>query len=78
MKTNITVRLDAELLREVKVLAARRATSISAMLESELEKAVRRDKAYDAAKQRSLARMARSPDLGWSPPVSRGELHERS
>ena len=59
MKTNVTVSVDTALLREVKVLAARTGTSISAMLSGALEKAVREDKAYEAAKQRSLARLSK-------------------
>ena len=37
MKTNITLKLDAELLREARVLAAEEDTSISAMLAAKLE-----------------------------------------
>jgi hypothetical protein len=41
MKTNITLKLDAALLREVRVLAAEEGTSISAMLAARLEQIVR-------------------------------------
>lgn len=77
MKTNVTVSLDAGLLRDVKVLAARRGTSISALLADALEQAVRSETAYAAAKERAVARLERGTDLGWTPPASRGELHER-
>ncbi len=77
MNTNVTVSLDAELLRDVKVLAARRGTSISALLGEQLEQAVRADKGYDAAKRRALARLGEAVDLGWQAPSSREELHER-
>lgn len=77
MKTNITLKLDADLVREAKVLAAHRGTSVSSLLASELEALVRRKKAYDAAKRRALARLKKSFDLGWSPPRSRQILHER-
>lgn len=77
MNTNVTVSLDAALLREVKVLAARRGTSISGLLGEQLEQAVRADKGYEAAKQRALARLGEAADLGWEAPATRGELHER-
>lgn len=77
MKTNVTVSLDADLLREVKVLAAKRGTSISAMLTEELEKAVRHEQEYETAMRRALARLDRGADLCWSRPSSRDELHER-
>ncbi|MBI5018112.1 MAG: ribbon-helix-helix protein, CopG family [Deltaproteobacteria bacterium] len=77
MRTNITVSLDAALLREVKVLAARRGTSISALLSGQLEMAVREDQAYESAKQRALSRLGKESDLGWQKPSSRDALHER-
>jgi predicted transcriptional regulator len=77
MKANVTVSLDADLLREVKVLAAQRGTSISALLTEQLEKAVRREQEYEPAMRRALARLDRGADLCWSRPSSRDELHER-
>jgi Ribbon-helix-helix protein, copG family len=77
MKTNITLKLDADLLREVRVMAAQEGTSISALLAARLEKMVRERKAYDGARRRALARLKQGLDLRWSPPRSRDELHER-
>jgi len=77
MKTNITLKLDADLLREARVLAAEEDTSISALLASRLEQIVRERKAYNKARQRALARLSKGMDLRWSPPRSREELHER-
>ena len=77
MKANITLRLDADLIREAKVLAAQRGTSVSRMLAEQLEELVRRDKDYVAAQRRALARLEKGVDLGWQPPGSRDELHER-
>ncbi len=77
MKTNITLRLDADLLREVRILAATEGTSISALLTERLEKMVRERKAYDGARRRALARLKEGFDLRWRPPESRDELHER-
>ena len=74
MKTNLTLRVDSDLIREAKVLAA---TSVSRLLAQQLEELVRRDRSYEAARRRALSRLARGYDLGWTRPESRDELHER-
>jgi hypothetical protein len=76
-KTNVTLTIDAKLLREVRVLAAEEGTSVSALLRDRLEDLVRRRKDYDAARRRALARLRSGYDLQWTPPRSRDELHER-
>lgn len=78
MKTNLTLQLDADLIREAKVLAAKQGTSVSRLLADQLEALVRRDKGYERAKRRALTRMDHGFDIGWTPSVLRGELHERS
>ena len=77
MKNNITLKIDADLLREAKVMAAQEDTSISALLSRELENMVRRRKGYVKARKRALARLREGWNLGWTPPRSREELHER-
>jgi hypothetical protein len=77
MKTNVTLKLDADLLREARVLAAEEDTSISAMLAARLEQIVRERKAYHRARKRALARLREGMDLRWTPAHSRDELHER-
>jgi len=77
MKTNITLKLDAALLREIRVLAAEEGTSISALLAARLEQIVRERKTYERARRRALARLREGLDLRWTPPRSRDELHER-
>jgi hypothetical protein len=77
MKTNITLKLDSGLLREVKVLAAQDGTSISALLTARLEQMVRERKSYDQARRRALARLHEGLNLHWTRPRSRDELHER-
>lgn len=76
MKTNITLKLDSNLLREIRVLAAEEGTSVSALLTDRLEQIVRERKAYDRARKRALARLREGLDLHWIPPRSRDELHE--
>jgi hypothetical protein len=77
MKANVTLKLDAALLREIRVLAAEEGTSISALLAARLEEIVRERKTYERARKRALARLREGLDLQWTPPRSRDELHER-
>jgi hypothetical protein len=77
MKTNVTLRLDSDLLQEARVLAARQGTSVSRLMAEHLEELVRKDRDYERAERRALARLDKGYDLGWTPPASRDELHER-
>jgi hypothetical protein len=77
VKTNITLKLDASLLREMRILAAEEGTSISAMLSARLEQIVSERKGYERSRRRALARLRDGMHLGWSPPRSRDELYER-
>lgn len=77
MKTNITLKLDSELLRQIKVLAAENGTSISSMLTEKLEQILRERREYSQARRRALARLREGMSLHWTPPHSRDELHER-
>lgn len=77
MKTNVTLKLDAGLLREARIMAAEQGSSISALLAAQLEKVVRERKDYEKAKRKALALMRKGFDWGYKPPASRDELHER-
>lgn len=77
MKVNVTLRLDGDLLREARVMAAQQGTSVSRLLANRLEQLVRDQKAYEVARRRALARLRQGFDLGWTAPRSRDELHER-
>jgi hypothetical protein len=77
MKTNITLKVDSALLREIRILAAEEGTSISALLAARLEKIVEERKTYNRSRRRALARLREGFDLRWTPPRSRDELHER-
>ena len=76
-KTNVTLKLDRDLLREVRIMAAEKDTSISALLTVHLQKIVKNRGGYEEAKNRVVARMRKGYDLGFTPPKSRDELHER-
>jgi len=77
MKTNVTLKIDTDLLRDARILAAEEGTSVSAMLAVRLEQAVRERQGYNQARRRAVARLQKGFDLHWTPPRSRDELHER-
>lgn len=77
MKTNITLKVDSDLLREVRILAAEKDSSVSALLAEQLERLVRERKAYERSRRNALARLREGFQLKWKPPRSRQELHER-
>jgi hypothetical protein len=77
MKTNITLKLDSDILREIRILAAEEGSSISGLLAAKLQEIVRERKGYARAQRRALARLRKGADLGWTRPASRDELHER-
>ena len=61
------------------VVAAKRETSISALLTASLQEIVRHEDEYESAMTRALARARRGYDLGTGGNlrIQRGELHER-
>ena len=63
-RRNLTVQLDEETIRQAKVLAARRGTSISGLVARELELLVARDARYEEAQRRAVELMAESPARG--------------
>lgn len=77
MKTNVTLKIDSDLLREARVLAAEEGTSISALLAGQLQRIVQERTRYDQARRRALARLRNGFNLQWKRPRSRDELHER-
>ncbi|MGD0829466.1 MAG: hypothetical protein ABR907_00890 [Terracidiphilus sp.] len=77
MKSNITLKIESDLLREARVLAAEEGSSISAMLAARLEQAIRERSGFDHARRNAIARLRSGFDLRWTPSRSRGEMHER-
>ena len=76
---NITLSLPEEDLREVRVLAARRGTSVSQLLARMLRDLVEQETGYARARERSLARLRDGMDLGTHGHIdwSRDSVHER-
>lgn len=77
MKTNVTLKIDTDLLREARILAATEGSSISALLARSLEREVRKGKEYELARVHARARLRSGMKLGWTPPKSRDEIYER-
>ena len=78
MRRNLTIQLEDTTIRKARVLAARRSTSISRLVASEIDRLVGEDAAYEAAKREALAELERGYDLGSGgrlPP--REELYKR-
>ena len=59
-RRNLTLQLDEETIRQAKLLAARRGTSISGLVARELELLVARDARYEDARRRAVELMAES------------------
>ena len=78
-RQNVTLALPRQLLREAKVVAAQRGTSLSALMVEGLERAVRDEEGYEQARRRIKRRLRRGFDLGTrgGPLPGRGDLHER-
>jgi len=77
MKQNITLSIEKDLIKNAKILAAKRQTSISRMLGEELQKLIEDSNKYKLAKKQALNYISRGFHLGGKITVSREELHER-
>ena len=77
MKTNFTLKIDSEILREVRIMAAEEGSCISGLLASKLQELVRQRKSYARSKKRAFARLRNCSFHGWVRPACRDELHER-
>lgn len=78
-RQNVTLSVPKEVLREARVIAARRDTSLSALMTAMLDQLVEEERGYAAARERSLARIEKGFDLGSGgrATATRDELHER-
>jgi hypothetical protein len=66
---NVTLKLSADTIRKVKVLAAERGASISGLLTAKLEELVGEDAEYQGARRRALEWLAQGWHLGGRPPT---------
>jgi hypothetical protein len=63
-RTNLTVQLDDAVIRQARVVAARRGTSVSALVARELERLAREDDRYEEARRRAAEVMANARPRG--------------
>ena len=76
VKQNLTVQLDRETIRKAKVMAAKRGTSISGLIASQIREPVEAESAYETAQRTALDLLARGFHLGGGR-LNRDALHER-
>ena len=74
-KQNVTIRLDRETIRKAKILAARRSTSISALLADQIAILVGEEEAYERAERHAAALLDQGFHLGGEIRAGRDELH---
>jgi hypothetical protein len=75
-KRNLTVQLDDDVIHRAKVTAAKRGTSVSALVAMELERLVDADERYEDAQRRAegaLGRTVPRGGRGWN----RDDVHHR-
>jgi len=63
-RRNLTVQLEEETIRQAKILAAERGTSVSGLVARELERLVARNARYEDAMRRAVELMASSEPRG--------------
>lgn len=76
-RTNLTLQLDADVIRRARIVAAKRGTSVSALAAQRLIELVDEDERFEQARGRAEAILAKTAPRGgrsWT----RDELHDRS
>jgi predicted transcriptional regulator len=78
-KQNVTLSLSAPLLQKLRVVAAKRNTSMSALMEEAIHKLVDGEDMREMRAERMIERMKNAPGRGVGDKITwtREELHER-
>lgn len=76
VKQNLTIQLDRETLRKARVLAAKRGTSVSRLVASQIQESVQAEEAYETARRAALELLEKGLHMGGERP-NREALHER-
>ncbi len=76
-RQNLTVSLPKRTIQQARVIAARRSTSISALIVEQVEALVGKDEAYEAARRSAFELLDNGFHMGGGKLASREELHER-
>ena len=78
MTKNITIRMDEQLLKDIKHIAIEEDMSVSAWIAQTVEKAARQNVRYDEAKTFIMKAMEEAQDYGdGGRTYTRDEMHER-
>ena len=77
-KQNITLAIEPALLKQARAIAARRGTSISALLADELRRLVSADRTYESARRKALELMRTGIGMESGRMEDRNEIHDRS
>jgi hypothetical protein len=73
-RTNLTVQLESDVIRRARVVAAKRGTSVSALVARGLTELADEDERYEDARRRAMELLDRAtPHGGWT--WSRDELY---
>ena len=83
-KSNLTLRLDKDVIRRIRICAAEQGVSMSAAVAAKFEDSTPRGfsnridpETYKEAMKRAIALMEKGIPGKWEKPLSRDELHER-
>jgi hypothetical protein len=76
-KQNLTVSLAPQTIQKIRVLAARRATSISGLLAEHIEMLIGEEEAYEYAQRQAMTMLEKGFHLGGEIRATRDEWHER-
>jgi hypothetical protein len=76
-KQNITISLTQQTLRKARIMAARRGSSISALLAERIEVLVWEEEAYESAERQAAALLDQGFHLGGMVCAGRDQWHER-
>jgi hypothetical protein len=76
-KQNITLRLSRQTLQKARVIAAKRSTSVSGLLTSQIEHLCAKEDDYQRAMREAITLMDVGFDMGEIPRLDRDALHER-
>ncbi|MCK4563691.1 MAG: CopG family transcriptional regulator [Verrucomicrobia bacterium] len=78
MTKNITLRMDEQLLKDVKHIAVEKDMSVSAWISQVVEQAAKRDFRYETAATEIMRMMEEAQDYGDGGKIyTRDEMHER-
>jgi hypothetical protein len=76
-KQNLTISLTPQTIQKARVLAARRATSISGLMTEQIEILVGEEEAYERAQRQAMSLLDKGFHMGGVIRATRDELHER-